>query len=49
MKATPDSSAPMVLVVDDDELLRRLNAEVLARSGYRVDVAPAASRQGNCA
>lgn len=37
MKASPDTSAPMVLVVDDDELLRRLNTEVLARSGYRVD------------
>lgn len=29
-----------ILVVDDDEDLRRLNTELLANSGYRVDAAP---------
>lgn len=29
--------APRILVVDDDENIRRLNAEVLARAGYAVD------------
>ena len=30
---------PRILVVDDDDDIRRLNTEVLARSGYKVDAA----------
>jgi DNA-binding NtrC family response regulator len=35
----PLNSPPRILVVDDDEVIRRLNAEVLARAGYVVDAA----------
>ena len=34
------NDGPRILVVDDDEDIRVLLQELLARAGYRVDVAP---------